>query len=85
MTTVNLKTIGGKEIEFNMDVNKLADYLELSNTGDEVATKEMVSFISQDIVDKFEIKAIMDFGGIKFLTFNNFKISEVLNAFDASL
>lgn len=79
-----LKTIGCKENTVEIDVKLLADHLEISQTGDKQASPEMMAFTTQEIVDKFHIKAIMDVGGNKLLTFNNFDIAAVLDEFDST-
>lgn len=82
MTTLKLQTIGGLSKETEISVNQLADYLEESQTGSKKAGAEMIAFSNQELVDKFEIKAIMEIGGEKFLKFNKFDISAVLDEFD---
>ena len=80
---LKLKTIGGQKAIIEVEAKLLADNFEQFQTGRKEASKEMVEFTTQDIVDRYNIKALMSVDGKDFMTYNNFDLMAVLDEFES--
>ncbi|OQP65424.1 hypothetical protein A3860_17320 [Niastella vici] len=76
---LKIKAVGGTVPTINISIREFADNLEALSSGRNEASKEMLEFCTQVIINKYGVGAIVL--GDKFVTYCGFKAEEMIDEF----